>query len=146
MGRQPLPDAQNGVPDESGVEQGAVMSAREALRLYAASLPPGTVVPVPRELVLELLAAQGPEAWTAATVRDLTVPEVAAHFGRSPGTVRAWLEARRFEGAYKLRGKSWRVPPAALSRFVKQQRATKEPSRVGRSEKVVRLDAWRKTG
>jgi hypothetical protein len=120
------------------------MSARDALRVYAEALPPGTVLPVPRELLLELLAGAPAQVPTEAPARDLTVADLAGHFGRSPGTIRAWLEAGRFEGAYKLRGKSWRVPVGALAGFVEAQRRQADPSQatVGR---VVPLDAWRRS-
>ena len=121
------------------------MSARDALRSYAEILPAGTVVPVPRELLLEILAGEVPETAPASPARDLTVDEVAAHFHRSPGTVRTWLEAGRFEGAYKLRGRSWRVPPAAITAFVERERRP-EPSTTRARGAVVALDAWRRTG
>lgn len=43
---------------------------------------------------------------------DLTAP-----FGKRPSTVRGWLEAGRFPGAYKLNGKQWRAPQSAVEGF-----------------------------
>lgn len=39
--------------------------------------------------------------------------------------MRAWLEAGRFPGAYKLRGRDWRVPPDAVEAFKARERGSK---------------------
>ena len=46
---------------------------------------------------------------------DLTVAEVATRFGRRSSTVRLWVERGAFPGAYRFRGREWRIPPAALT-------------------------------
>jgi len=88
------------------------MTALERLRQAAELLPAGTSLTVSREALLEALGGVdrpvGP---------DLTVAELSARFHRAPSTVRAWLEAGRFPAAYKLNGRDWRVPPAALESF-----------------------------
>ena len=58
---------------------------------------------------------------------DATVAELAARFHRSPSTIRGWLEAGRFPGAYKLNGRDWRVPPDALAAFLAAQRTRPTP-------------------
>lgn len=89
------------------------MTALERLRQAAELLPVGTSLTVTREALLEALGAAVP----ATPGADLTVGELSAHYHRAPSTVRAWLEAGRFPGAYKLNGRDWRVPPAALEAF-----------------------------
>lgn len=104
------------------------MTPSEALRAYAEALPRGTVVPVLRELVLELLAgASGDGPVPVQTPADLTVAEVARRFGRAPATVRGWCEEGRLPGAYRFRGKEWRVPQSALEAFEAGERGRALP-------------------
>jgi excisionase family DNA binding protein len=79
-----------------------------------------------------------------AGLADLSVPEVAHALGRAPSTVRAWCAAGEIEGAYKLRGREWRVTRAALrawqdrqSKPVAAAEASKSPPRTGK------LGDWR---
>ena len=66
----------------------------------------------------DALEADVPTQGTVAA--DLTVGEAAAVFRRSPSAVRGWLERGALRG-YKLNGKSWRVPAAAVAEFRAQQ-------------------------
>jgi helix-turn-helix protein len=118
------------------------------LRALAEALPAGTAVPVPRELLLELLAGSipepGPETRTAP---DLTVAELAVRFGRKPSTVRGWLDRQLIPGAYRFRGREWRVPAVSLVAFEEAQRAgnadgPRNPS-PRRRARAVDLGAWR---
>ena len=99
-----------------------------------AALPPGTLVALPREALLDLLGGpgrraggsveapvEGPEEIPAEVQVDLTVAELAQRFRRSPSTVRQWLESGQLEG-YKLFGREWRVPAAAVAAFQERQR------------------------
>ncbi len=52
----------------------------------------------------------------------LILADLARHYRRSVSTVRAWCEAGRFPGAYRLNRKGWRVPAAALAQFDAAQR------------------------
>ena len=61
------------------------------LRALAKALPTGTAVPVPRELLLELLGGSGAAPAELAPA-DLTVADLCGQFGRKPSAVRAWLE------------------------------------------------------
>ena len=45
----------------------------------------------------------------------LTVEEAADQFHRSTSTVRAWCRDGRLPGAYLLRNREWRIPPAAMA-------------------------------
>ena len=87
-------------------------------------LRPETVLDLAAEfkaLAARLEALVGEPVTPAAVDADLTVADLCAHFQRSASTVRGWLEAGRFPGAYKLPGSpkhsAWRIPPAALTAF-----------------------------
>ena len=108
------------------------------LRSLAEALPTGVAVPVPREWLLELLAGQGSTA-PATPPADLTVREVAVRYGRHDSTVRQWLERGLFPGAYKLRNRDWRVPPAAIAAFDQREREGESPA----SDNAEGLGDWR---
>lgn len=119
------------------------MQIREAVRLLAELAAPGALLQVPRELLLDLLAGVPCQVVSSAAEPDLTTVEVAAHFKRSPTTVRAWLEAGLIPGAYKLRGRAWRVPPKSLKAM-----SSEAPRTIPRGPKptpVTPLDAWRRS-
>ena len=125
------------------------MNPLEQLRTAAAALPPGTLVTLSREALLDVLgggrgdgaAATGGDERAAVAV-DLTVTDLAQRFRRHPSTIRQWLESGRLE-SYKLFGREWRVPLAAVAAFQDQQRHGRErrssPARVAPS-----LADWRK--
>jgi hypothetical protein len=120
-----------------------VTDPRVHLRALADALPEGSVVPVPRGWLLELLVGAGQEASTTSRpVADMTVAQLAIVFGRRPSAVRAWLERGDFPGAYKFNDREWRVPPAAVEAFQERQR------RGGASHAVAqtagRLTDWRR--
>jgi hypothetical protein len=126
----------------------------ERLRQAAELLPPGAAVTLPREALLEALGGPPDVATPATPAGDLTVAEVAAQLRRKPSTIRGWLEAGRFTGAYHLpaSGKlsvpkepgikpqpkvgAWRVPQSAIDAFL-------EPLRHPTSQGVD-LSAWRR--
>ncbi len=119
------------------------------LRALAEALPPGAAVPVPPLVLLELLdgnAAQ-PAPLASAHVGVLSVGELATRYHRRPSTVRGWLERGLFPGAFKLRGRAWRIPAASLRTFEERQgeAGRREPTPVAR-RKAVDLSAWRQTG
>jgi hypothetical protein len=115
-----------------------------SLRALAAALPAGSAVTVPRERLLELLAAAGdvPDAVSSA---DPTVEAVATRYGRAASTVRGWCESGRFPGAYKLHDREWRIPVAALEAFDDAARGRESPAgRHGR--RIASLGDWRRSG
>lgn len=81
-------------------------------------LPPDA--PIPAGLVLEHLDGGRGEA--AFPRVDLTVGEVAELFGRAVSTVRTWCIQGRLPGAYRLRGREWRIPPEAIRAFQEAER------------------------
>jgi excisionase family DNA binding protein len=106
------------------------MSVGDRLRELAERLPPGGSLTLTREGLLELAADEGQTEQRAARA-DFTVAELAARFHRSPSTVRDWCEHARFEGAYKLNGRDWRIPQAAVDTFLAEQRGEKPISPLG---------------
>ena len=108
------------------------MNPLEQLRTAVAALPPGALVTLPREALLDVLGGgredgagtTGGDGAPAVTV-DLTVTDVAQRFRRHASTIRQWLESGRLEG-YKLFGREWRVPLAAVAAFQDQQRHGRE--------------------
>ena len=63
------------------------------------------------------------DALEAETPRDdvLTSAQLGARLHRSASTIRGWCEKGKFAGAFKLSGKDWRIPIAALEAFVADQ-------------------------
>jgi hypothetical protein len=75
----------------------------------------------------------------------LDAKQLAARFGRSTGAVKAWLRDNRFPGAYRLRGREWRVPISSVAAFEAAERQSEDPSTlavVGVSRRP--LSAWRR--
>jgi excisionase family DNA binding protein len=120
--------------------------AGNTLRSLAEALPAGTAVPVPREWLLELLGRGTPQPApepAGIPAADLTVDEVAQRFGRHPSTVRGWISQRMLPGAYRFRGREWRVPAAALVAFEETSRRGTPVAPVGRVP-VVDISDWRR--
>ena len=116
--------------------EGEVKSFADRLRELAERLPPGASVTLTRDGLLELAAVAGGRVEETVPQADFTVGELALRFHRSPSTIRDWCEHKRLGGAYKLNGRDWRIPQAAVDAFVaRQRRQTQEP--------LVRLSAWR---
>jgi excisionase family DNA binding protein len=115
---------------------------REALE----EMPEGTAITLPREKLIQLLGGSDLGSQTVSSrtdpvpVVDLSVRQVAALYGKSPNTVRRWLESGQLEG-YKLFGREWRVPQQMLVAFQDDQRCRVAKEAVSRQ--VKRIDAWR---
>lgn len=100
------------------------------------ALPRGSLVPV--DWLLELIGdGQDAPARTGAPAVDLNVADLALLFKKRPSTVRAWIERGDFPGAYKLNGKEWRVPAAAVEAFQKAQQSL--------GDEGENLSAWRRS-
>ena len=120
-------------PSAQGATDGPINLA-DRLRQLAERLPPGGSLTLTRAGLLELASADGSQANPVAAQADLTVSELAARFHRSASTVRDWCEHGRFEGAYKLNGRDWRIPQAGVDAFLAEQRG---------EGVVAQLGAWR---
>ena len=109
----------------------------EHLRDLLGQLPPDAQVPV-RWVLENLGEGQGSD------LADLTLEQVADKVGRAPSTVRGWCNSGRMAGAYRLRGREWRVPQDALRRFVEAERNQEGRPSTVRSRGPVDLGSWRK--
>ncbi len=97
------------------------MSVGDRLKELAERLPRGASLTLTRDGLLELVAdADVPRR--AAPPTDFTVVEVAAQFHRSASTIREWCEQGRFDGAYKLNDRDWRISQSAVDAFLARQR------------------------
>ncbi len=89
--------------------------------------------------------AQVPAGWVLEQLdgadEDLTLEQAAERVGRAVSTVRGWANRGQLEGAYKLRGRDWRIPVVALQTFLDGER-TRTPT--VRSRGPVDLGSWRK--
>lgn len=106
-----------------------------------------------RDTLLQALQSLPDEASLTLSVRDLraaldgpsgadlTVPELAQRFGRAHSTIRSWLEAGVLRG-YRLRGREWRVPLAAIAEFEQREREGR-PRKPTSQRGVTNLGAWR---
>lgn len=88
----------------------------DELRELAERLPAGGALTLPRDVLLELCSSM------MDLGADLTVAQLAEHLGRQPSTVRGWCERGELPNAYRLNGREWRIPPAAVETFLNRQR------------------------
>ena len=108
-------------------------------------MPAGSLVPVEwvRDVLLDGRLAEVQASGEALEpFSDLTPEDIARAEGRKPSTVRGWLGAGRIPGAYKIRGRSWRVPREAYRAFLESERRASQTE----SEAPGDLSAWRKLG
>lgn len=103
-------------------------------------LPDAALVPV--GWLREQLRAEPAADSADAQSGDLTVQAVAQDLGRAASTIRYWCRAGLLEGAYRLRGREWRIPPAALQRFLNGQ-AVRSKDAPTDTAAAVRIDGWR---
>ena len=66
------------------------------------------------------------ECLVADVIVDLTLQQVAEKVGRASSTVRGWCASGELR-AYRLNGREWRVPLAALTEFFERQRKATSP-------------------
>jgi excisionase family DNA binding protein len=113
------------------------MGAEARLARVLADLPDEAMVPVGwvrGQLEVEQQPAE-------ERLADYTVAEVAEELERAPSTVRGWLNRDELPGAYRLKGREWRIPRDALATFLEAARTGEQPTQQGAP---VDLGAWRK--
>ena len=98
---------------------------------------------LPDEASLTLSVRDLRAALAGSSAADLTVPELAERFSRAASTVRSWLERGIMRG-YRLRGREWRIPLAAVAEFEQREREGR-PRKPTPQRGVTRLDAWRES-
>jgi excisionase family DNA binding protein len=76
---------------------------------------------------------------------ELTVEELAERLRRGASTIRTLLAAGEFPAAYKLRGKSWRIPAPDVAAF-QEREAEKHgmKSREFRTRRAADTGEWRR--
>ena len=114
----------------------------EELQTLYESMPLGSTINLPRDDIAELLDELTPPDDEALEVSDLTLFAVAERVGRAPSTVRGWCSRGLLVGAYRLNGRDWRVPPAALDAFLEAQGTRRAAASKG-SSGGTDLSAWR---
>lgn len=115
----------------------------DALRALVAASPADAVLTVPRAWLAELIAPVSTDAAPAGSV-DYTVAQVAQRFNRGASTIRTWCETDALPGAYRLNGREWRIPPAAIEAMQDRQREQHIAPRARTTARVADLGAWRK--
>ena len=75
------------------------------------------------------------------SLSDLTVEQAAKEIGRARSTVRTWCNSGALEGAYRLRGREWRIPPVGIRRFLDAQGNGKRATRGDQAQ--CEMDSWR---
>ena len=110
--------------------------------------PPDATVTV--GWLAELLAADTvapttqPTALDSAAV-DLTIAQVAAHFGKGTSTIRTWIGRGELDGAYRFHGHEWRVPLASVVTLQRTQarQHTQRATAVAKPRQTANLGEWR---
>lgn len=121
---------------------GLLMATLSRLARILEQLPADATVPVGwlREQI-----GVPPELEGDTHVADMTVHQLATRLGRSDSTVRGWCVSGELEGAYKLKGREWRIPAAAARAFLSRQSKSIDSTRGGsRREVPVDLASWRR--
>jgi hypothetical protein len=122
-----------------------------ALRL---DLPPGATVHLSLDWLSEAVSgtADAPvPSVTALPPVDLTCAEVGQRLGRAASTIRSYCEVGTLVGAYRWKGRQWRIPPACLARFEEEMResgrrgAGAKPGPARSRGRPVDLGAWRRS-
>ncbi len=90
----------------------------EHLLALREAMPPGSSISLSKDALTELLDGLGSPEPSGPTPRDLNLKEVADRVGRAESTVKGWCSAGKLSGAYKLNGRDWRVPEAALETYL----------------------------
>ena len=121
------------------------MNLIEQIRAMVASMPPGSAISLPVDWLRDQLkAADAPEP-AGVTLDDLTVEDAGKQLGRSASTIRTWCGAGLIPGAYRLRGREWRIPPTALRAMLDREGEAKPDITPGRPRRgKAQLTDWRK--
>jgi excisionase family DNA binding protein len=90
-----------------------------------ATMPPGSAISLPVDWLRQQLETaemvHGGTPGGAPALDDLTVESAGKQLGRSASTLRTWCAAGLIPGAYRLRGREWRIPPAALQAMLDRE-------------------------
>lgn len=120
------------------------MTLLEQLRAMVSTMPPGSSVSLPVDWLRGQLVENGAAPSPDSIPEDLTLEEFAKSVKRAPSTVRGWLNSELLPGAYKLRGRDWRIPPAVATEFLRGQAERDSGSPMHASRTTASLSDWRK--
>lgn len=113
---------------------------RGPLQRALATFPDDALVPVQWVRALSRLAGD-------EQLADLTVEDVADELGRRPATVRGWCRSGRIQGAYRLRGREWRIPRSSLRQFFQNEASETVGNASGDGDHhATDLSLWREEG
>ena len=109
-----------------------------ALREIVRHMPAEGSVSLPVSWLKELLA-EGVEPGT----RLLTLEEASEVVNRSPSTIRTWANTGQLDGAFKLQGRSWRIPASAIESLIERQQSGQHEPPTVQGDGPVNLSSWR---
>lgn len=117
------------------------MTLADLERTIASQAPGGLI---PRDWVLDQIR-DVTGADVGDELADLSVEEAGQLLARSPSTVREYCRAELLKGAYRQRGREWRVPRGAIRAFQRAEAAEQETPKTPRrrSNQPVDLGSWR---
>ena len=114
------------------------------LRRRLEAIPAGSLLP--RDWLLDQLEElEEPAGSGLPALADLSVEEAGEILGRSPSTVREYCRQDLLRGAYRQRGREWRIPREAIRAFQRSEASAVETAvRVRRSQRdAPDLGGWR---
>ncbi|MDX2206041.1 MAG: helix-turn-helix domain-containing protein [Gemmatimonadales bacterium] len=88
------------------------MNRREAVLAALQGRSPDDPITLPASWILAAIGGEGSPAEV-----DMSAPQVAELLGRTTNCVAGWCRLGLFRGAYRLRGREWRIPRAAFDSF-----------------------------
>ena len=115
------------------------MALVDRLKAIIDGMPPDGAVTLPVAFLSRLIEAETAESGMG---RLLTLEEVGDTVGRSPSTVRTWLNTGQLDG-FKLNARSWRIRESALRSFIERQESGEHEPPSVRGSGAVDISAWR---
>ena len=115
------------------------MSLIDRLRAIVEPMPADASVTLSVSWLRDLLAAEDD---SPGMDRLLTLEEAGEVVGRSPSTIRTWLNTGLLDG-FKLNARSWRIRESALRNFIERQESGEKDPPTVRSLGTVDLGDWR---
>ena len=115
------------------------MGLTDYIRRIVAEMPDEAAVTFPVVWLRQQLEVEGPDG---VEIDDLTCERAAEALDRSASTVRDWCRAGNILGAYRLKGREWRIPKSALREFLDSQEHP--PPKTTRPHAEADLSAWRR--
>jgi len=107
----------------------------DKLRALVDALPAGSSITLTRADLVNLLDPDdNPTLAADLDGRDYSVLDLARLLGRGESTIRTWLGRGEIPGAYRIKGKEWRVPRAAWREFLDRE-AQRHAERAGTRKK-----------